>query len=59
LIYGRRNVIEGEFGRLKLSLGLRRPPVRGKDRVRQFADFVLIARLGAALFEARTGPATA
>jgi hypothetical protein len=58
-VLGRRTVIEGEFGRLKLSFGLRRPPVRENDRVRQFVDLVFIARLGAALVEARAAPATA
>jgi len=55
-LYAGRNAVEGEFARLKYYFGLRRPPVRGRDRMSLFVDLVILARLASALTDARAGP---
>jgi hypothetical protein len=55
LYYG-RNAVESEFSRLKMHFGLRRPRVRGRDRMKLWIDLVVFARLASALAEARAGP---
>lgn len=55
LYYG-RNAVESEFSRLKMHFGLRRPRVRGRDRMKLWVDLVVFARLASALADARAGP---
>jgi hypothetical protein len=53
------NAIESEFSLLKRCFGVRRPPVRGRDRMRLWVDLVVFARLASALADARAGPMSA
>src|SRR5438093_13481684 len=48
-LYRRRSSVEREFGRLKHHYGLAILRVRGIERVRLHADFVMLGRLAQAL----------
>jgi hypothetical protein len=54
-----RNAVEAEFGRLKLYYALRRPRVRGLDRMSLYVDLVMLARLSVALARLRSSQAIA
>jgi hypothetical protein len=53
------NAIESEFSLLKRCYGLRRPPVRGRDRMKLWVDLVVFAHLASELADARASPITA
>jgi hypothetical protein len=58
-LYRGRAAVEREFGRLKHEYGLSPLRVRGLERVRLYADLVILARLSQTLNRARAVPLAA